>query len=57
MSWGDFFAMKGYALYIWGSYGVALFVVLLEIALVRHRRKLALQELRLTVLANDQEQA
>lgn len=56
MNWAEFFAMKGYALYIWGSYGVALFVILLEILLVRHRRKIALQQLRLLRDAEQQEQ-
>jgi len=47
MSWLDFFAMKGYALYVWGSYGAALLVLAIEIMLVRHRRKITLQQLRL----------
>ena len=47
MNWMEFFAMKGYALYVWGSYGIALLLMLIEIILVRHRRKTALQQLRL----------
>lgn len=47
MNWADFFAMNGYAFYVWGSYGVALFVLGVEIMLVRNRRKNALRELRL----------
>jgi heme exporter protein D len=47
MNWGEFFAMKGYALYIWGSYGMALLVFIVEVALVRHKRKITLQQLRL----------
>lgn len=47
MNWADFFAMKGYALYVWGSYGVAVLVFVMEIILVRHRRKIALRQLRL----------
>ena len=47
MSWLDFFAMKGYAFYVWGSYGVSLLVLAIEIILVRHRRKTTLQQLRL----------
>ena len=47
MSWLDFFAMKGYAFYVWGSYGAALLVLAIEIMLVRHRRKITLQQLRL----------
>lgn len=47
MNWADFFAMNGYGFYVWGSYGVALFVFAVEIALVRNRRKNALREVRL----------
>jgi len=47
MNWSEFFAMKGYALYVWGSYGIALLAMIVEIILVRHKRKLALQQLRL----------
>ena len=46
MSWLEFFAMKGYAWYVWGSYGVGLLVLVIEILLVRHRRKIALRQLR-----------
>ncbi|OIR17314.1 heme exporter protein D (CcmD) [mine drainage metagenome] len=47
MSWADFFAMNGYAFYVWGSYGAALLVFAIEIVMVRHRRKVTLRELRL----------
>lgn len=47
MSWADFFAMNGYAFYVWGSYGVALLVFAVEIVMVRHRRQKTLCELRL----------
>ena len=47
MSWSEFFAMKGYAFYVWGSYGAAFLVFAIEIVLVRHRRKIALRNLRL----------
>lgn len=47
MNWGEFFAMNGYAFYVWGSYGVAFLVFLVEIMLVRNRRKKALRDLRL----------
>lgn len=47
MSWVEFFAMKGYAWYVWGSYGIALLVLLVEVILVKHRRTIALQQLRL----------
>jgi len=38
-SWGDFFAMGGYALYVWGSYVVGLGVFVIEIALLVQRRR------------------
>jgi heme exporter protein D len=47
MSWSEFFAMKGYAFYVWGSYGMALAIFVLEIALVRHKRKITLRQLSL----------
>lgn len=47
MNWFEFFAMKGYAWYIWGSYGVALLIIIAEIILVIHKRKVVLQQLRL----------
>jgi heme exporter protein D len=47
MSWSDFFAMNGYAFYVWGSYGAALVVFAIEIVLVRNRRKQTLRTLRL----------
>jgi heme exporter protein D len=47
MNWSEFFAMKGYAFYVWGSYGIALLFLIIEILLVRHGRKIALQQLRL----------
>ena len=38
MNWGsltEFLAMGGYGWYVWGSYGMALFCILIEIALLR----------------------
>ena len=45
MQWNsaaDFLAMGGYGLYVWGTYGVALVLMLAEPALaaLRHRRAL-----------------
>lgn len=55
MSWGDFFAMDGYGIYVWGSYGVVVLVFIIEIILVRHRRKSAMQQLRLLQDAGKEE--
>ena len=47
MNWGEFFAMNGYAFYVWGSYGMAVLVFAIEVVLVRNRRKQTLRNLRL----------
>ena len=39
MSWGslnEFLDMGGYALYVWGSYGMALLCILIEVISVRN---------------------
>lgn len=53
MNWSEFFAMKGYAWYIWGSYGMALLIFIIEIVMVRRRRMLTLQQLHLMRNAED----
>jgi heme exporter protein D len=47
MNWtsaGNFFAMGGYGLYVWGSYGVAAVVMLVEPLLAAHRHRRALRD-------------
>ena len=39
MSVAEFFAMGGYAFYVWGSYAVTALLMLLEVALVVRRRR------------------
>jgi heme exporter protein D len=49
MNWAsasDFFAMGGYGLYVWGSYGVATVVITAEALLARRRHRLALAQVR-----------
>ncbi|WP_027996285.1 heme exporter protein CcmD [Simplicispira psychrophila] len=49
MQWNsasEFFAMGGYALYVWGSFGATALVMLVESLLIRSRRKEVLSELR-----------
>lgn len=41
-SWAQFFEMGGYAFYVWGSFGVALFLMAAEVLLLRRRRRRAL---------------
>lgn len=46
MSWGgpaEFFAMGGYALYVWGSYAVTAGLIVVEIAMLIARRHRALE--------------
>jgi heme exporter protein D len=45
----DFFAMGGYAWYVWMAYGVAALALGTEIYAVRVRRKHAFDELRMSV--------
>ncbi len=46
-SWSEFFAMGGYAFYVWGSYLVTLSLVIAEIVLLALRKRSALARLRL----------
>ena len=49
MTWSslsDFLAMGGYALYVWGSYGMTVLLVVIELAALRARRVRAMDELR-----------
>ena len=49
MSWGsldNFLAMGGYGLYVWGSYGVTLVLIVVELILLGRRRRSALERLR-----------
>ncbi len=45
-SWNDFAAMGGYALYVWGSYGVTLGLMVTEIVLLILRKRSLLEQLR-----------
>ncbi len=54
MNWNsaaDFFAMGGYGLYVWGSYGAALLLMTIEPLLTRRRLQHALRDA--AVRAND----
>jgi heme exporter protein D len=49
MNWGsaaEFFAMGGYAAYVWGSYAVVALCMVVEPLVVRARRMRALRELQ-----------
>ena len=46
-SWSEFFAMGGYAFYVWTSYGITLFVIVLNIVMpIMHRKKVIGREKR-----------
>ncbi len=45
MNWSDFFAMGGYALYVWGSYGVTALVLAIEVVLVLRKKRSVLHRL------------
>jgi heme exporter protein D len=38
-SWSEFFAMGGYAFFVWTSYGITLLVILLNIVMPMIERK------------------
>ena len=49
MQWNsasEFFAMGGYGLYVWGSFGVTAAVMVMEVFLVKQRRRQVLRNLR-----------
>ena len=54
MNWNspaEFFAMGGYALYVWGSFGVCALAMVLEPFLVRQRQSNIVRSLRREALA------
>ena len=58
MQWnsiGEFFAMGGYALYVWGSFGVTALALLIEPLLLRKRRNEVLDSLRRELNADKRE--
>jgi heme exporter protein D len=57
MNWGsasEFFAMGGHALYVWGSFGACLLLMVVEPILVKVRRSSALTELKREIRARKQ---
>ncbi len=44
--WDNFWAMGGYALYVWGSYGVTFALIAAEVVLLRQRKRHVLAELQ-----------
>ncbi|MCK9284221.1 MAG: heme exporter protein CcmD [Rhodocyclaceae bacterium] len=59
MNWNspaEFFAMGGYALYVWGSFGVTALCMIVEPLLARKRRCDAVNSLRREIAANKEDQ-
>jgi heme exporter protein D len=49
MQWNsvsEFFAMGGYAFYVWGSFGITALVMVVEMGLIRARRRELIEQLR-----------
>ncbi len=58
MNWNsaaDFFAMGGYALYVWGSFGVCALAFVVEPILIAHRHRQIVQTLHRQALAEKME--
>jgi heme exporter protein D len=58
MTWnspGEFFAMGGYAFYVWGSFGVTAVALLMEPLLARKRRSDILRTLRRELAAPEED--
>ena len=47
----DFFAMGGYAFYVWGSFGLTAAVMAIEMLLIRSQRTELLRNLRNELLS------
>ena len=59
MKWNslsEFLAMGGHALYVWGSFGACLLLMIVEPILARLRRSNALTELRREIRARKETQ-
>lgn len=50
----EFFAMGGYAFYVWGSYGVTALLMMIEVILVIRNKKTILQRVARMVRMNTQ---
>jgi heme exporter protein D len=56
MNWGspaEFFAMGGYALYVWGSFVVCILIMVMEPMLARKRQRDILRALRRERIADE----
>ena len=56
MQWNsvsEFFAMGGYAFYVWGSFGATALVMAIETLLIRSQRQAMLRNLRNQLLSEN----
>ena len=53
----DFFAMGGYAAYVWPSFALTAIVMFANLYLALHRRKKVIAQLRSTASANNPSQS
>lgn len=56
-SLGDFIAMGGYGVYVWGSFWACVIGLCLEWVLIKQRRKAVLKQLRRMALADELERS
>ena len=52
-SWSDFWAMGGYGVYVWGSFGVTAALMALEVLWVKQARDNALIQVTQTLAASE----
>lgn len=60
MTWNspaEFFAMGGYAFYVWGSFGVTALALLIEPLLIKKRRSEVLRSLQREVSVSAKEKS
>jgi len=50
----EFFAMGGYAFYVWGSYGVTALFMIIEVILVIRNKRTIIQRIARMVRMNEQ---
>ena len=55
MNWSEFFAMGGYGLHVWGSYGMTALVLAFNVLAARRREKNVRRELEATMRLNQAE--
>jgi heme exporter protein D len=53
MNWPEFFDMGGYAVYVWGSYGISALVLAANVWAALRRRRVVMARLRDYARANE----